>query len=160
MVPQAKTETGDHVLAGALGQFAEARQGLAHHRRHPDAGSRTRRRHADKRLVEEIADHALEGCQRKQGRGRRGDRAGDDAVLPGVVDRLVVGLAGLDLLGIGRRQVLRQAHRADPETGADQPRDWCRDRSSRPSRGADRSADRAAAETRGHGRGRVPDALA
>jgi len=105
-------------MAEPGGELTGARQRLPHHRRHPDPGSYPRRRHADKRLVEQPPDQTLEGCQRKQRRRRCGDRAGVYRLVDRVVHRLVVGHALLARGLVGWSQRLDRSRQAHAETAA------------------------------------------
>jgi hypothetical protein len=115
---------GDDVLAETTDILTHRRQGFTHHQRHPGTNRGTLDRLGDN-LGQYVPKHPFDRAW--DVRSRTADRASGDTVFPSVIDRLVVGLAGLDLLGIDGCQILGQRGDTHPQ--------------SRPSQGTDPGSD-------------------
>ena len=126
-----------------------ARKGVTGRQRHADPGGGPRRRVGHEGREQELAHKALEGGQLEQGRGGRADQARRRAVADRVVHRVVVAHPLLPRGGVGRRQILRHRHRADPQRAPGDGPD-----------GTKRAADAAADHRRAHDGDRVAKAIA
>lgn len=148
-----KTCPRGDVLASATDKLPCRWQRLAQCQRHPTPHRGAGNWLADKTLPQDMPQDAFH--RSRDVGGSAADQTGRGTVFPGVVHRLVMGLAGLDLLGVDRRQILHQRGAADTQGSPGQRSDRGADPRDR---ATDRGARGAAAKPGGQGRKRVPEA--